>query len=635
MSALRPLPARPSLEYARKEAKSLLRQLRAADSNAVARARACHPAFPDSPSEARLADAQLVVAREHGFASWPKLVRYMGDVERQERAHVQLHGDRSSFEAHATHMLEQHRARSIAAGRTLAAYVPRFYGLTIDDVLASEVDEEDARLAVARSNGAPSWEVLLDRVEQDARARTPTWEIDPIRRASAAMAAADLGALDRIVDAHPALLHPSEYDITAGRTLMWAALGHEKQLGVTAMRPVMGWLASRGFDRQRELDLRLCGHVWMKVDEVKDLLDRGANPSWVAPNGIPVLEHALLRYWNGDAVDVIAARTSRRDAMWIAAGLGDLDGVSRYLDRSGKPTAAARRSRPDAVAVGARGFMPQLPDPDDEEILVEAMLVAMLNGRTQVMEYLASRGTPVNSLVYGTALVTLAAANGMVAAVEALVRSGADTNLRGWSSNQTAQQIARELFFHRPGDAARRRIVEILGMDADALAAERDSQPPVQPIHVPSLRRALMFATADSARSGKPDVAPENLLFGLLRTEQLALGYLKDVGRMEVERFRADFADRLGTSERSENEPDLPLNLEAQAAIDAAIANAIARRNEALGELDLLHSLLRDDGGLVNALLARYGVDVREFRSAIDNNIGSSRSIVYRKRRGV
>jgi hypothetical protein len=31
----------------------------------------------------QLADAQLVIAREYGFTSWPKLVRYFGDVDRQ------------------------------------------------------------------------------------------------------------------------------------------------------------------------------------------------------------------------------------------------------------------------------------------------------------------------------------------------------------------------------------------------------------------------------------------------------------------------------------------------------------------------------------------------------------------------
>src|SRR5919204_6657772 len=84
MSALRPLPPRLSLEFERKEAKALLRRLRAGDPEALARARARHPAIDASESsQIRLADAQLVIAREYGFASWPRLVRYFGDVDRQ------------------------------------------------------------------------------------------------------------------------------------------------------------------------------------------------------------------------------------------------------------------------------------------------------------------------------------------------------------------------------------------------------------------------------------------------------------------------------------------------------------------------------------------------------------------------
>jgi hypothetical protein len=82
-SALRPLPARPSLEFEHKEPKALLRQLRAGDPNALARARARHPAMNASAAaRIRLTDAQLIIAREYGCTSWPRLVRYFGDLAR-------------------------------------------------------------------------------------------------------------------------------------------------------------------------------------------------------------------------------------------------------------------------------------------------------------------------------------------------------------------------------------------------------------------------------------------------------------------------------------------------------------------------------------------------------------------------
>jgi hypothetical protein len=60
------LPARPDLDQVRHQAKDLLRAARAADPAAVARLRAVS-------GRVTLADAQLAVAREYGFASWPQL----------------------------------------------------------------------------------------------------------------------------------------------------------------------------------------------------------------------------------------------------------------------------------------------------------------------------------------------------------------------------------------------------------------------------------------------------------------------------------------------------------------------------------------------------------------------------------
>ena len=62
-----------NLEQQRKLAKDLIRAARDGDSSALARIRAVRPdAAP--PRVLKLADAQLAVAREGGFESWPKLV---------------------------------------------------------------------------------------------------------------------------------------------------------------------------------------------------------------------------------------------------------------------------------------------------------------------------------------------------------------------------------------------------------------------------------------------------------------------------------------------------------------------------------------------------------------------------------
>ncbi|MFC0624852.1 ankyrin repeat domain-containing protein [Kribbella deserti] len=86
------LPDSPRLDHLKKQAKSLLRALRANDPDALALAAEFYrPAVP------RLADAQLITARRYGFASWSRLVRHLGTVERYTRSpHRQPIGDPSA-----------------------------------------------------------------------------------------------------------------------------------------------------------------------------------------------------------------------------------------------------------------------------------------------------------------------------------------------------------------------------------------------------------------------------------------------------------------------------------------------------------------------------------------------------------
>jgi len=70
---VRRLPVRPDLEQLQRQAKELLRAIKAADANAVAELREHHPELID-PAAAKLADAELVLARSYGASSWTRLV---------------------------------------------------------------------------------------------------------------------------------------------------------------------------------------------------------------------------------------------------------------------------------------------------------------------------------------------------------------------------------------------------------------------------------------------------------------------------------------------------------------------------------------------------------------------------------
>ena len=115
MTASKSLPARPSLESLRKQAKRLARDIAAGDAAAIARARR---QLPDVDLPLTQRNAQLVIAREYGYAGWQDLtaevrkrlghglkwaaaqarrVIHDNDVERQESLPQQsLHAEASS-----------------------------------------------------------------------------------------------------------------------------------------------------------------------------------------------------------------------------------------------------------------------------------------------------------------------------------------------------------------------------------------------------------------------------------------------------------------------------------------------------------------------------------------------------------
>src|SRR5215831_12971401 len=71
MSAARDLPARPSLDSLRKQAKKLARDAAAGNGEAIAR---IHAQLPHQTGPLSHRDAQFVIAREYRFTGWSDLV---------------------------------------------------------------------------------------------------------------------------------------------------------------------------------------------------------------------------------------------------------------------------------------------------------------------------------------------------------------------------------------------------------------------------------------------------------------------------------------------------------------------------------------------------------------------------------
>lgn len=608
---VRPLPSRPSLELEHKRAKTLLRQLRAADPDALARARARHPGIDASrPDTIVLADAQLIAAREYGFTSWPRLVRYFESIEHRLVPRRELE-DRAGLEAWVRSLVVEHRQRRISAARQLATYAPRFYGMRPSDVFDAVVTVDDARAVVAREHGYTNWETI---VEEATKPRREQWTEDPMALAWRAMQVFDLDELGRIIELHPALRTPTTEDTRKNYDVVASAIVQEQRLPSDDRR-LTEWLAANGFDVQQTLNRMLCGHMRISADKVRYLLDRGADPDWVAPNGRCVLEHALVTYWNAEAVDVLAAHARQYSALWIAAGLGDVDGVARFLDHDGKPTEAAYRSRPD---FSVNGFAsPPLPEPDDEEILVEAFMIAMLNRRTAVMEYLARRGFPVNSLALGSPLISFAVGNALPDLVECMLKCGASLDIVGYRPESTPRQMARDYF--RADNPDSHRVLELCGGDPAALIAQLEARPAPEPQLTQRVRKVLEVAGDDAARRNETQIAPMNILVGMLRVAQTMPIQIAGAAGVDGKRLRAALEGRLLAEDDLIPRERLLLDATSQGFIVRAVARVRERKIEHVMPHHLLFAMLEPDDGEAATFFASCGGDVSTLRRMLSS----------------
>ncbi|MEP6621603.1 MAG: ankyrin repeat domain-containing protein [bacterium] len=90
----RRLPAQPDLQQLKHQAKDLLRAFRGGEVSAVADFREYHPERVDAES-AKLADAQLVLARSYHASSWPRLVAtcdLIGAIQRDDEDAIRAFG---------------------------------------------------------------------------------------------------------------------------------------------------------------------------------------------------------------------------------------------------------------------------------------------------------------------------------------------------------------------------------------------------------------------------------------------------------------------------------------------------------------------------------------------------------------
>ncbi len=280
----RPLPARPDLEHLRKQAKHLLRDLRAGDPAAAGRFHALQLPLPPAPI---LADAQFEIAREHGFPSWARL-----------KHHVESGGTG----APVSELVESVRRGDAAATRALLSAHPALEE-RLDDPLPGLAFGGTLLLEALRHDRALI-EVLLD-AGADVNQRSHWW-------------AGSFGVLDR-TSPH------AEYLVTRGaRVDAYAAARHgwhERLRAILAADPSRARM--RGGDGQTPL------HVAADVATAEMLVAHGADIDAIdvdhesTPAQYLVRDHPEVARW-------LIERGARTDLLLVAA-LGDTERVARHL----------------------------------------------------------------------------------------------------------------------------------------------------------------------------------------------------------------------------------------------------------------------------------------------------------------
>jgi ankyrin repeat protein len=388
------LPAAPTLEQLRKQAKELLRAHRAGDPETLARVAAHDPGEP-----LKLTGAQHMIAREHGFASWPRLRAYVDRVAAHGPGlqHA-YHEDLDYYEGRADGLLASAQDGTPGAA---AAFQRSGAPLT----------KAGARAVVASAHGFASWPALRRHV----KALRDSGE--PFARAYRALEAHDVDGLRAELDRFP--------DLVAARgtndndLLNMAGATHDERL--------VELLLERGAD-----PTRANAHGWTPLHQAaysnlpllaRMLLDAGARPDvWARGDGGTPLVVAL--FWGHREVsELLAEHGLAPGNLRVAGGLGRVDLIDELV---GTPRAGAHRGfyRPHG------GFPAWQPTDDPQEVLDEALAWAARSDRTEALDALVAHGAHLEADVYQGTPLMWAAATGRVGAVRRLLALGADPSGR-------------------------------------------------------------------------------------------------------------------------------------------------------------------------------------------------------------
>ncbi len=465
----RELPARPNLDQYKKQAKELLKAVRSEAPDALERFSRLHPRLTRSgridTTDVALADAQLVIAREHGIDSWTKFAERIDAMlgERSPKAvwrgveQAVLTGDAEMLEG----LIREHGAmlRQTAA----QSWVGDLRRDGLGNRTASDAFP-DARSIIAAKQHFDSWDsyTAFSEAMRDRQSVVAQFEA-----AVDAIVAGNADALERLLRQRPELIQTRSTRTHHSTLLLYVgANGIEQYRQKTPKnaRRIAEILLDAGADVDAVGDMyrgtTTLGLVATSVhpvaagvqEELIDLLvargaslDRAVAPDYTHGHVV----NACLANGRGEGAVLVASRGAFLD-LEGAAGVGRLDVVKTFFTDDGRLTSRATQ---DEMKSGLNW--------------------ACAYGHVEVVRFLLERNVDVTQRHRGETPLHHAAYGGHAEIVALLLQHGAPVNVEDETWAGTPLGWALYAWSNLPADATSDRHYQVVDRLIAAGAAVR------------------------------------------------------------------------------------------------------------------------------------------------------------------
>jgi ankyrin repeat protein len=375
-----------------------------------------------------LHDAQFALAREQGFASWPRLKAY-AEPSTQSRHSRLFVADVTWITERVYGLLRTRASAGPAALEQIREWHPRFVDCTDEEFRQAPFTEEDARLVYAREHGFETWDDLVSRVNRLA-ASSDTATTEPFMAAFSALQLGQVAEFASLLRANPRLACERG---TNGNSLLNLAVSLAGQAdwrgGIAAIEALLAAGADVNDANDRGWTPLHAAAYSNNPEIAESLIAEGAALDAEAhgAGGTPLI--AALFWGHREVADLLGRYAVSPANLRAAAGLGIPELVEACFSGEGSLTAEACAAR--GFYRPHSGFPDWQPSTDPQEVLDEALVWACKSDRVAILERLWKAGARVDADPYrGTPLIWAATKNRVEAAAW-LLDHGASINLKG------------------------------------------------------------------------------------------------------------------------------------------------------------------------------------------------------------